>query len=76
MEPTPFLNIAERVDDLLHDLPKEKAPLQQELSSQGEHMRVPSSIRDQGKESLNDESSSNDEEKRERESREDPLALC
>ena len=69
IKPTPFLNIFEGVEDLLHDFPKEKSPLQQELSSQGEDMRVPSLRRDQGKGSLNDEALSIDEEKRKRERR-------
>ena len=34
MKPTPFQNIVERVKDLQHDFPREKAPLQQEISSQ------------------------------------------
>ena len=67
IKPTPVLNIFEGVEDLLHDFPKEKAPLQQELSSQGEDMRVSSSEIDQGKGSLNDEAFSIDEEKGERE---------
>ena len=44
IKPIPFMNIVEGVEDLLHDWPKSKAPLQQGLFSQGEDMRVPYSI--------------------------------
>ena len=44
INPPPFLNIVEGVEDMFHDFPKAKAPLQQGLSSQGEDMRVPYSI--------------------------------
>ena len=40
MKPTPFQNIFERVKYLQHYLPREKAPLQQEISSQEEDMRI------------------------------------
>ena len=63
MKPTPFQNIIEGVEYLQNALPREKAPLQQELSSQEEGMRIPPSRRDQAKGSLNDEVFSNDEEK-------------
>jgi len=46
MKITPFQNIVEGVKDLLHDLPRAKAPLQQEHSSQEEDMSVPFSRRD------------------------------
>ena len=39
IKPTSFLNIVEGVEDLLHDFPKEKSPLQQEISFEGEDMR-------------------------------------
>ena len=55
MKPTPFHNIVEGVKDLLHHFPKEKAPLQQENSSQEEDMSVPFSRRDKEKGSLIDE---------------------
>ena len=54
MKPTPFHNIVEGVKDLQHAFPREKPPLQQELSSQEEDMRIPSSRGDQDKGSLND----------------------
>ena len=41
MKPNPFQNIVEGVKDLLHALPREKTPLQQELSSQAEDIRIP-----------------------------------
>ena len=47
MEPTAVLKIVEGVEDLLHNLPKAKAPLQQDLFSQREDIRIPSSLRDQ-----------------------------
>ena len=68
MKPNPFQNIVEGVKDLKHALPRENAPLQKELYSQEEDMRIPPSRGDQAKGSLNDEVFSNDEEKGERES--------
>ena len=65
MKPTPFQNIFEGVKDLQNCLPREKAPLQQELSSQEEYMRIPFSKGYQVKGSLNDEVFSIDEEKEE-----------
>ena len=62
MKPTPFQNIVEGVKDLQHALPRAKAPIQQELSSQEEDMRIPPSRGDQDKGSLNDEVFSHDEE--------------
>ena len=67
MKPTPFRNIVEGVKDQQHALPRAKAPLQQELFSQKEDMRIPFSRRDQEKGSLNDEVFSIDEEKEEEE---------
>lgn len=49
MKITSFQNIAGRGKDLLHDLPREKALLQQDHSSQEEEMNVLSSMRDQEK---------------------------
>ena len=69
MEPTPFLNIFEGVEYLLHFLPEAKAPIQQDLFSQREYLRIPSSLRDKEKGSLDDESFSIDEDKGEREHR-------
>ena len=63
MKPTPFQNIVEGVKDLQNALPREKAPLQQKLSSQEEDMRITPSRGDQDKGSLNDEVFSSDEEK-------------
>ena len=67
MEPTLVLKFFEGVVDLLHNFPKEKASLQQGLFSQREDMRVPSSVRDQGKGYLNDDAFSIDEDKGEKE---------
>ena len=49
MEPTLVLNIVEGVEDPLHNFAEAKSPLQQDLFSQREDMRVPSSIRDKEK---------------------------
>ena len=67
MKTTPFQNIVEEVKDLKHAFPKEKAPLQQEISSSSEDFRNPPSRGDQDKGSLNDEVFSIDEEKEEEE---------
>ena len=75
MEPTLVLNTIEGVGDLLHNLPEAKAPLQQGLFSQREDMRVPSSVRDQEKGSLNDEAFSIYEEKGEKEQRRSSSAV-
>ena len=67
MKKTPFYNIVEGVQDLQHDFPRAKAPLQQEISSQEEDMRIPFSRGDQENGCLNDEVFSIDEEKEEEE---------
>ena len=69
MEPTPILNIVEGVEYLLHNFPEAKAPLQQGLFSQREDMRIPSSLRDQEKRSLDGEAFSNHDEEGEGEQR-------
>ena len=63
MEPTIVLNIVEGVEGFLHLFPETKAPLQQDLFSQREDMRIPSSLRDKEKVSLDYESFSTDKEK-------------
>ena len=69
MEPTPVLNIVEGVENLLHLVPKAKAPTQQDLFSQREDLRIPSSLRGQGKGFLDDEAFSTNGEKGEKEQR-------
>ena len=75
MEPTPVLNIVEGVEKLLHLVLEAKAPIQQDLFSQRENLRTPSSLRIQGKGFLDDEVFSTNEEKEEKEKRRSSNAL-